>query len=84
MNEIKKYLPMHAERIGVKVGKGNTSLWLYMKTLASLDIIATNVISSGRMGRTTLISLEMSPDLIIGKLENLLQQHVENKKAKRK
>ena len=84
MNEIKKYLPMHAERIGVRVGKGNTSLWLYMKTLASLDIIATNVISSGRMGRTTLISLEMNPDLIIGKLENLLKMHVETKKAKRK
>ena len=83
MVEIKKYLPMHAERIGVKVGKGNTSLWLYMKTLASLGIIGANILSSGRMGRTTMINLNMSPDLIIDKLEASLREYVENKKSGR-
>lgn len=82
MNEIKKYLPVHAERIGLKVGKGNTSLWLYMKTLSSLGLIKTRVMSSGRLGRTTVINIELEPNIIVNELEKLLENFVEEQEKK--
>lgn len=69
--EVRKYLPIYAERFGIKkVGKGNTSMWLYMKFLSSWGLIKTQIVSSGHRGRKTLISLALPPDLIINGLVN--------------
>ena len=83
MDKVKKYLPVYAERLKVKVGRGNTSLWLYMKALSSLGLINTHVESSGRLGRTTMISLDLSPKLLVKELEKAIKKSTPKKKTKR-
>ena len=75
LNDIKKILPIFADQFGIKkIGKGNTSMWLYMKALASWGLIQKKIMSTGRRGRMSQITLNFPPNLIIHELEDILQK----------
>jgi len=72
--QIKRPLIRECKKWNLKIGLGNTSLWLYMKNLDSSGLLKTELASKGRRGRATLISLEIPPNLIIQELEKSLSQ----------
>ena len=82
LNDIKKYLPIYADHFDIrKIGKGNTSMWLYMKSLASWGLIQKKVVSTGSRGRMTQITLDIPPNLIINELEETLQSMTTKKQS---
>jgi len=74
LTQIKRPLILECKKWNLKIGLGNTSLWLYMKNLVAWGLLKTELASKGRRGRATLIRLDLPPNLIIQELEKSLSK----------